>query len=140
VIVTKEIYLEVEYFFYQGMTTLIQQRQKCDPGPGMLFILISVTLFYLMTVNNGVVAADYYSNGELNDILYLERLNAMQPQKDCMTKITGKLFRDPWIKEVGTMQSIESFLGYVQLIQKDLEKAREGLILDWRGDFLAVKL
>jgi len=101
VIVTKEIYLEVEYFFYQGMTTLIQQRQKCDPGPGMLFILISVTLFYLMTVNNGVVAADYYSNGELNDILYLERLNAMQPQKRLYDEDYGEVISGPVDKRGG---------------------------------------
>jgi len=63
------------------MKTLIQKSKKCNPGPGMVVILVSVSIFYLMTSNNGMVAADYYSNGELADILYLEKLNAMQPQR-----------------------------------------------------------
>jgi len=59
----------------------MNESRKCNPGPGMLVILVSVTIFYLMTINNGMVSADYYSNGELADILYLEKLNAMQPQR-----------------------------------------------------------
>jgi len=85
----------------EGMTTLIHQRQKCDPGPGMFLILISVALFHLMTVNNGVVAADYYSNGELADILYLERLNAMQPQKRFYDEDYGEVISGPVEKRGG---------------------------------------
>merc|ERR1711981_864830 len=85
----------------EGMTTLIQQRQKCDPGPGMFLILMSVTLFHLMTVNNGVVAADYYSNGELADILYLEKLNAMQPQKKLYDEDYGEVISGPVDKRGG---------------------------------------
>merc|ERR1712018_515992 len=65
----------------EGRKTLIHKSKKCNPGPGMVVILASVSIFYLMTANNGMVAADYYSNGELADILYLEKLNAMQPQR-----------------------------------------------------------
>lgn len=83
------------------MTTLIHQRQKCDPGPAMFLILISVTLFHLMNVNNGVVAADYYSNGELADILYLERLNAMQPQKRFYDEDYGEVISGPVEKRGG---------------------------------------
>jgi len=62
------------------MKTLMNGSKKCNFGPGMVVILVSVTIFYLMTANNGMVSADYYTNGELADILYLEKLNAMKPQ------------------------------------------------------------
>lgn len=75
------------------MSNLIHERQRCNSG--MIFLLFSLTVYHLMTFNNGVVAAEY-SNGELEDILYLERLNAMQqPQKKYFDEDYGELISAP---------------------------------------------
>merc|ERR1712203_474548 len=75
-----------------GMTNLIFGRQKCNIGPSMIFVLFSLTVYYMMVSNNGAVSAELY-NGDLADLLYLER--GVAPQKRYYDEDYGDVITAP---------------------------------------------
>jgi len=79
------------------MTNLTNERQRCNSG--MIFLLFSLTVYYLMTFHSGVVAAEY-SNGELAELIYQGRLNAMmEPQKKYYDEDYGELIAETHPRE-----------------------------------------